>query len=292
MLHNRITMASRDCARHRCWPGGMRLGQSPRRRVGAVERGSSRFADCRPSGLGVLRLSGRIYLVSLSEPDKKQLVATIDVDPSGEQRGLLGLAFVGDQLFASWVRPGDLRLVVGPVKDGRAAATTWVGPATDVKAIGGHLDVLDGRLVIGFGELVADPTLAGRIVTLAPDGPADQSPVEVSAGWHNPFGFIVDAGKVVVADNAPDGQRERLGTNEFPEAKQRAPSAIVRIDAERVGVCGFLDGEMRAYRTIGAMVERAGTIMTSGCRTGAVALDGHRYLVADERVVTLFGPGK
>jgi hypothetical protein len=239
------------------------------------------------------RLSGRIYRISLNDfPDKKELIATVDVDSSGEQRGLLGLAFVGERLFASWVRPGDLRLVVGPIDKGRAEATTWVGPVTNVKAIGGHLDVLEGRLVIGFGELVTDPTLAGRVVTIAPDGPADQTPVEVSAGWHNPFGFIVDAGKVVVADNAPDGQRERLGTSEFPEVKQRAPSAIVRVDAERFGVCGFLDGEMRAYRIAGTTVERSGTIMSSGCRTGAVALDGQRYLVTDERVVTLFGPTK
>jgi hypothetical protein len=238
------------------------------------------------------RLSGRVYRLSFNEPDKKELVATIDVDSSGEQRGLLGLAFVGDRLFASWVRPGDLRLVVGPVEKGRAEPTTWVGSATNVKAIGGHMELLDGRLAIGFGELVADPTLAGRIVTIAPDGPADQTPVEVSTGWHNPFGFIIDGGKVVVADNAPDGERERLNTSPFPEVKQRAPSAIVRIDTERFGVCGFLDGEMRAYRMVGNAVERAGTIMSSGCRTGAVALDGHRYLVTDERTVTLFGPTK
>jgi hypothetical protein len=238
------------------------------------------------------RLTGRIYEVLLNEPDKKELVATIDVDSSGEQRGLLGLAFVDDRLFASWVRPGDLRLVVGPVEKGRAEPTTWIGPATDVKAIGGHLDVLDGRLVVGFGELVTDPTLAGNIVTIAPDGPVDQTPVELSTGWHNPFGFIIEGGTVVVADNAPDGQRERLNASPFPEAKQRAPSAIVRIDADRFGVCGFLDGEMRAYRIVGTTVERAGTIMTSGCRTGAVAIDSHRYLVTDERTVTLFGPTK
>jgi hypothetical protein len=238
------------------------------------------------------RLTGHIYKVSFNEPDKKELVATVVVDSSGEQRGLLGLALVGERLFASWVRPGDLRLVVGPVENGRAEPTTWIGPATNVKAIGGHMGVLDGRLVIGFGELVTDPALAGRIVTIAPDGPVDQAPADLSTGWHNPFGFIVDGGKVVVADNAPDGQRERLNTDPFPEVKQRAPSAIVRLDAERLGVCGFLDGEMRAYRIVGTSVERAGTIMTSGCRTGATALDGQRYLVTDERTVTLFGPGK
>jgi hypothetical protein len=250
---------------------------------GPAGSGSAYFAE---------RLTGRIYKISFNEPDKKELIATIEVDASGEQRGLLGLALVGSRLFASWVRPGDLRLVVGVVEKGRAEATTWVGPVTDVKAIGGHLDVLDGRLVIGFGELVADPKLAGRIVSIAPDGPVDQSPVEVSAGWHNPFGFIVDSGKVVVVDNAPDGQRERLNASPFPEVKQRAPSAVVRVDAERFGVCGFLDGELRAYRIVGATVERAGTIMASGCRTGAVALDAHRYLVTDTGVVTLFGPTK
>lgn len=238
------------------------------------------------------RLTGRIYRLAYDSSNASpELVATIEVDTSGEQRGLLGLAVVGDRIFASWVRPGDLRVVVGQVDGTTAQPTTWVGPVTDVKAIGGHLGVLDGRLVLGLGELVQDPSVAGKIVTLDPDGRTDQTPVDVSAGWHNPFGFIVEDGAVVVVDNAPDGEKERLGPVPLPESAERAPSAVVRIDKDRLGVCGFLDGQMRAYRTDGVTIERAGTIISSGCRTGAMSLGDGRYLVTDESAVALVGPG-
>jgi hypothetical protein len=235
------------------------------------------------------RLSGRVLRRDLDLPAAEpQLIAEVDVDSSGEQRGLVGLARVGDQIFGAWVRPGDLRLVVGDVDQG---TLVWEGPVTDVKAIGGHLEVLDGRLVLGLGDLVDDPDLAGTIVTLDPAGAPDQQPVIVSTGWNNPFAFVVDNGRVVVADNAPDGELERLGDLPFPEDRQRVPSAIVVVSPGRYGVCGYLDGEMRGYRIEGdaedGTVQRSGTLVTEGCRTSAVALADGRYVVADDGFIRL-----
>lgn len=243
------------------------------------------------------RLTGRVLRRDLDLPAAEpRLIAEVEVDSSGEQRGLLGLARVGDQVFGAWVRPGDLRLVVGDVERG---TLVWEGPVTDVKAIGGHLEVLDGQLVLGIGELVDDPDLAGTIVTLDPAGTPDQRPLVLSRGWNNPFAFVVDEGDIVVADNAPDGEVERLGELPFPEDRQRVPSAIVVVSPGRYGVCGYLDGEMRGYRIEGgtddgtddgteaATVQRSGTLVAEGCRTSAVALPDGRYVVADDGFIRL-----
>lgn len=236
------------------------------------------------------RMTGRVMRIDLDRPDSDpMLVAQVEVDSSGEQRGLIGLAVLDDKVYGAWTRAGDQRLVVGEIQP--ALRPVWFGPPTNFKAIGGHLDVLDGRLVVGLGELVADPAFAGRILTLDPDGPVEQVPTIISEGWHNPFAFVIRDGEVIVADNAPEGVDERLGTALLPESGQRAPSAAVLTPDGRIGVCGYLDREMRAY-TLGAdgAVERAGTIVRAGCATGAASLGDGRYVVTDETTVRLITP--
>jgi hypothetical protein len=231
------------------------------------------------------RLTGRVIRRDLTTPaSEPSVVGEVDVDASGEQRGLIGLALLDNRVFAAWIRPGDLRLVVGDVQNG---ALIWEGPVTDDKAIGGHLDVLDGGLVLGLGELVNDPKLAGTIVTLDPDGAVDQQPVVLSTGWNNPYAFVIDDGQVVVADNAPEGEQERLGDLPFPETSQRAPSAIVVVAPGRYGVCGYLDGEMRGYRIENNEVERSGTLVNEGCRTSAARLPDGRFVVTDDESIRL-----
>jgi hypothetical protein len=234
------------------------------------------------------RLTGKVLRRDLDLPEAEpRLIAEVEVDSSGEQRGIVGLARIGDQVFGAWVRPGDLRLVVGDVERG---TLVWEGPVTDVKAIGGHLEVFDGQLLLGLGELVDDPDLAGTIVTVDPDGTSDQRPVVISRGWNNPFAFVVDNGEVVVADNAPDGEQERLGELPFPEDDQRAPSAIVVVSTGRYGVCGYLDGEMRGYRIEDGAVQSNGTLVDEGCRTSGVALPDGRFVVADDDSIRLVDP--
>jgi hypothetical protein len=237
------------------------------------------------------RLTGRVMRLDLDRPGSEpRLIAEVDVDASGEQRGLIGLAVIGDTVYGTWTRPGDLRVIVGEVEGEQRIV--WEGPVSPTKAIGGHLDVLDKRLVIGLGELVEDPAVAGRILTLDPKGLPDQTPGEVSAGWHNPFAFIVVDGEVIVADNAPDGMAERLDGEELPETAQRALSAIVLTSNGRYGVCGYLDGEMRGY-TIGddgKGVERAGTIIDAGCQTGAAALPDGSFVITDDTAVRHIKP--
>jgi hypothetical protein len=231
------------------------------------------------------RLTGRVMRIDLDRPaSEPRLLGQVEVDSSGEQRGMIGLAVVKDRVYGAWTRPGDLRLVVGEIENEQRIV--WVGPVTQTKAIGGHLSVLEGRLVVGLGELVEDPAMAGRIVTLDPNGPEDQTPVVVSEGWHNPFAFVVVDGVVVVADNAPDGEAERLGTGELPETSQRALSAVVSLGGARFGVCGYLDGEMRGYEiTEDGSVERSGTLVTEGCKTGAVVMPDGSFVVLDDTTI-------
>jgi hypothetical protein len=237
------------------------------------------------------RLTGRVMRLDLDRPGSEpRLIAEVEVDTSGEQRGLIGLAVIGDKVYGAWTRPGDLRVMVGEVEGEQRIV--WEGPVSPTKAIGGHLDVLDGRLVIGLGELVNDPALAGRILTLDPKGSPDQTPVEVSAGWHNPFAFVIVNGEVIVADNAPEGVVERLDGEDLPESAQRALSAVVVASAGRFGICGYLDGEMRGYTIAedGSGVARAGTIIDSGCQTGAVALPDGSFVITDDTAVRHIKP--
>ncbi|MEO1065210.1 MAG: hypothetical protein AAFZ07_27665 [Actinomycetota bacterium] len=215
------------------------------------------------------------------------IVASVDVGTEGEQRGLLGQTVLDGRRFAAWTEPDDLRLVVGELLDAGAPRIVWSGTTTETRAVGGHLRSLDGRLLLGLGELTgwAQEHGSGALVTLDPDGPPEQDPAVVSDGWNNPFAFVVaDDGTILVADNTSVGGRERLAAiadddvaTELP-APERAPSAIAVLDDGRIAVCGFLDGELRAYEVGDDGFERAGT--PGGCRSAVTVTASGRTVVA------------
>ena len=230
------------------------------------------------------------------------LLATIPVGTDGEQRGLLGHAVIDGRRFAAWTEPDSLTLTVGEVADddgeagdGGVERIVWNGTATESKAVGGHLEAVDGQLLLGIGSLTAWARRhgSGALVVLDPDGDADQEPVVYSDGWNNPWAFTVARdGTVWVADNAPDGsdrpvaERDgerisdalRTGPDFIDPPPQRAHSAIAEMPDGRFGVCGFLDDAMRAYERLAAGgLERAGTI--GRCQTSVTVLDDGTIVV-------------
>ena len=242
----------------------------------------------------ISRRSGEIRSFD-SVDETMSTLATVEVSTDGEQRGLLGHTVIGGRRFAAWTAPDTLDLVVGEVTSGSTDRLIWSGTGTQSKATGGHLDTRDGQIVLGIGSLTdwAKEHGSGAVVTLDPDGDADQRPVILSDGWNNPFAFTVLAdGTIWVADNAPDGsdlpvadrEGERIATTEaagpsiLEPPPQRAPSAIVELPDGRLGVCGFLDNEMRAYSLTDDALERAGTV--GPCLTGATVLDDGTIVTA------------
>jgi len=240
------------------------------------------------------RRTGEVYRHGLGS-GRATLLATIPVGTDGEQRGLLGHTVIDGRRFAAWTEPESLVLLVGEVVDGHVDRIVWNGTATDSKAVGGHLEALDGQLLLGIGSLTdwARRHGSGALLILDPDGEADQEPFVYSDGWNNPWAFTVSSdGTVWVADNAPDGsdlpvaEREgerisdalRAGPELVDPPPQRAHSAIVELPDGRLGVCGFLDDEMLAYERLDdGGLERAGTI--GACQTSATVLDDGTIVV-------------
>jgi hypothetical protein len=164
-----------------------------------------------PDG-GVLygeRLTGRVIRVRTD--GSTAAIGSVEVSTEGEQRGLVGLAVRGDEVFVSFTG-ADPRLRVSNVE----GTTIWRGPYSADRANGGRIAFgPDGTLVIGVGDLLdpqaaADPsTPNGKMLALDPDGPGDQRPAVISSGWNNPFAFASD-GTLYVADNAGGDGDERL----------------------------------------------------------------------------------
>ncbi|MEO6121578.1 MAG: PQQ-dependent sugar dehydrogenase [Acidimicrobiales bacterium] len=242
------------------------------------------------------RRTGRILAFTGALDAAPEVLAVVDVDPQARgQRGLLGLATIGRSLFASWTRAGDGRLVVGLVRPG-PTVVIWEGPVSSDLANGGHLAVAaDDRLVVGIGdlrrpELIDDPaSLNGKVLSLDPDGPLDQRPLVLSGGWNNPFALTVADGTVWVADNAPGRRPERIGRAEVGRSPvdlpgRRAPSALVSLGANRLGLCGFLDGDLVEVDVTGPPSIGA-TVVKAICRTGALALADGSLAVSDGTTV-------
>ena len=245
------------------------------------------------------RLTGRIVAVDRSGRGPRQLLATVDVaeQPKG-QRGLLGVAAIGESLYASWTRAADGRLVVAQVLPG-PQRLVWEGPPSSDLANGGHLAVdHSGLLLIGIGDLQAaektpDPTTPnGKLLALDPAGPPGQQPTDVRGGWNNPFGFtVLRDGTVWVADNAPGTRAERIGPvrGEQPLTDlpgKRAPSALVQLGPDRLGLCGYLTGDLVEVRT-GPPPRVGKVLMKDWCRTGAAALGDGDVAVSDGDVVRI-----
>jgi glucose/arabinose dehydrogenase len=244
------------------------------------------------------RLTGAVRRVGPDGALAPEPVATVAVvGRDDDQRGLLGLTRALDgTLIGAWTRPEDGRLVVGELSgDDRLL---WVGPVSADLANGGHLATRpDGTLVIGVGDLLADPALADdpavpnrKVLALDPSGPPDQQPVVLSSGWNNPFAIGVgEDGAVWLADNTEGDLPERIGRGDRPSGEarpldprggpERAPAAMVVFPDGRLGVCGFVSGRMDEYRVVGRAAEPTGRILVSPCRQGAARL-------ADGRLVT------
>lgn len=249
------------------------------------------------------RRTGRIVAVDVDDPGDFTEVATVDVvSPVEGQRGLLGLVAVGKDLYAAWTRASDGRLVVAQVSPG-APRLIWEGPESADLANGGHLATDgEGRIIIGVGDVqqpdrVDDPDAPnGKLLALDRNGQPDQRPEVLSSGWNNPFAFTVtSSGQVWVADNAPGDAPERLGRGDGDRprrdlAGRRAPSALVQLGSDRLGLCGYLDGDLVSVE-VGGPPTIGDTLVSQQCRTGAVALDDGLVAVSDGAIVRVLRPG-
>ncbi len=255
------------------------------------------------------RLDGTIHRIDIDDPAEPETIATIAVGTDGEQRGLLGQTLIDGRRYAAWTKPpgflGDFEIVVGEVVDGGEGDIVWSGGQASGGAIGGVLDEYDGKILLGLGRNTgwdAETMVGGAMLLIDPAGPSDQPGEALSVGYTNPWAFTVtDAGALWFADNAagpdPDDPSvddiERVGRgdlvadrNDVPRITDpsRAPTSMAELPDGRIGICGFLDNELRAYEVVDTDageqtgLERAGTIMA--CNLGVAVFD-------DGTIVTL-----
>jgi hypothetical protein len=271
----------------------------------AVESDDGRFADVAD------RLDGTIRRLDIDDPNAGfTTLATIPVGTDGAQRGLLGQVIIDEVRYAAWTQPETLELVigevvgdvVGDVVGGAQTRIVWSGGRAGDGAIGGALGEIDGQILLGLGRNTswdAETNAGGALLVIDPAGSADQNGIPLSVGYTNPWAFTVtQSGEVWVADNAagPDPDNtdvddiERIGRGDLVSNRNdlsqidgpgRAPTSMVELPDGRIGICGFLDNELRAYEAIGidtvagerTTLDRAGQIMP--CNLGvAVYSDG------------------
>lgn len=255
----------------------------------------------------VHRINGTIHRVDIdanaSETSSisESVISTIEVGTAeadkgrdaSDQRGLVGHTMIGDRRFVAFTEPDPFALVVAEVLADGALRPVWNAGPTSAGALGGVLRERDGQLLLGLGRNTAwdrETGVGGAILELDPDGNPDQPEGVVSVGYTNPWAFAVTGDRAIwVADNAagpdPDNPAtddvERVGRADVTEDRNemtevpwtgRAPSAMVELPDGRLGICGFLDNELRAYEVVADdALERAGTIMP--CLTGAAVFD-------------------
>ncbi len=201
------------------------------------------------------RTTGRIIRSSRTG----ETMVTVELDDelaTDGQRGLLGLAVrrSGDatDIYASWTRASDGRLVVGRLASGRTALV-WEGPVSADRANGGTLAFRGDELLVSIGDLedpasVDDPEAPnGKILSLDPEADVDQQASVVSSGWNNPFAMAVLAEDIWLVDNAPGEGSERVariapsGDESVLELEGvRAPSSLAVLPDGDLVVCGFV----------------------------------------------------
>jgi len=248
--------------------------------VGSV-RTIVEFADAQPGDLIALRAAdtdptvvewidrraGTIRSVDIEDPAEITVLASIDVGTDGAQRGLLGHATIDGTRYAAWTDPDTGHLLVGALDNAEPASVdrvVWDAGGTAGGAVGGHLAATaDSKLVLGIGQLTdwAKDHGSGAMLQLDPLGPADQEPVVLSDGYTNPFAFATAGDLLWVADNAVGDDTERTGVIDLAPGSTRvdrddldttgenprAPSAAVVLADGTIGVCGFLDAELRPW---------------------------------------------
>jgi hypothetical protein len=181
----------------------------------------------------------------------------------------------------------------------------WSAGEAGGGAIGGVLAESDGRIVLGLGRNTAwdaESEVGGAILAIDPTSAPDDAPDVLGTGYTNPWAFTVTADDAVwVADNAagpdPDDESrddvERIGRadiqpdrNDMAEVswRGRAPAAMVELPDGRIGVCSFIDNELRAYDIVDTDIgpstglEFAETVMP--CNTGAAVFDDGTIVTA------------
>ena len=279
--------------------------------VAAAASPAAVIAEADGSVLYAERLTGAVRRVDPDGVLIDQPVATVATRATdSDQRGLLGLQ--RDQtgrLFAAWTRADDGRLVVGELDADRAPRLIWEGPTSADLANGGHLGLLPGgELLIGIGDLLQPAELADdvdlpnrKLLALDPDGLANQTPRIVSSGWNNPFGFVVAPdGTIWVADNTGGDGPERIGRGDRPAAEATpldpngdagplAPSALVALDDGTLGLCSFLRNELLEVDVARDVPALTGTVLASGCATGAARLPDGRIVMSGTDALLLSG---
>ena len=245
------------------------------------------------------RLDGTVQRLDIDSPDPSaETLHTLEVGADGEQRGLLGQVMVDDRRFVSWTQPDTFELVVGEILPDGDQQIVWSAGETGGGAIGGVLDERDGRIVFGLGRNTAwdrDTAVGGAILLIDPTVSPDQQPEVLSTGYTNPWAFTATTGGGIwVADNAagpdPDDNTredvERIGRADVEDDRHemaeitgrgRAPAAMVELADGRIGICGFLDNELRSYDVVDTELgpatglEQAEIVMP--CNTGAAVFD-------------------
>lgn len=249
----------------------------------AMPDGGVRFAE---------RVTGRIRDVDRRGRPAARDVARVDVSSRG-QRGLLGLAVDRGKTFAAWTTTGD-RLVVGQVAPG-PLRLVWNGPPSRELANGGHLVVApSGRLIIGIGDLedrnrTRDPASPnGKLLSLNPDGPAEQLPMVVSSGWNNPFAFtFTSRGELWVADNSPADEPERLARGDLGPGPSRVtelgrhtvPAGLVALRHQRLVLCRYATHRLTRFRVDATGRARPDRSVLAGDCSGPVAAQADGRLI-------------
>ena len=245
------------------------------------------------------RFTGRIRRVDASGRLRKRPLARVAVSTSG-QRGLLGLAVKGAEIFASWTRP-DGRLVVGRVSPA-PAALVWKGPRSSERANGGRIAfVPGGGLVIGVGDLEQpgrvplSRTPNGKLLKLDPDGLPNQRARVVSSGWNNPFAFaITPTGALWAADNAPGSEPERLARGDIGGKPalvtalppDTVPAGLAALSDDRLVLCGFTSRLLQIYRVgPSGKATSSGAAVAENCSLGVVRLSDGRLAYANESAI-------
>ncbi|MEM1332070.1 MAG: hypothetical protein AAGG08_01315 [Actinomycetota bacterium] len=250
------------------------------------------------------RNSGTVVELAVDDPSAEPVVvAQLAVSVDSQQGGLLGQAVVDGRRHLAWTTPSANELVVGTVDEDGTASIGWSAGAAGDGAIGGTLvGTDDGAIVMTVGRNTAfdAETETGGAVLRFDDAALEAGPDVISVGYTNPWATAVVGDEIWVWDNAagpdPDDPEvddvERFGRADLGDrdsfvrssVTDRAPTAIVELPDGRLGVCGFLDNELRAYDVVDGetgertLLERAGTIMP--CNAGAAVF-------SDGTIVTL-----
>lgn len=241
------------------------------------------------------RTTGRIIRSSRTGETEVAVELTDDLATDG-QRGLLGLATrradEATDIYASWTRASDGRLVVGRLASG-TETLVWEGPVSADLANGGTLAFRGDELLISIGDLqepdaIDDPaTPNGKILALDPTGDADQDPRVVSGGWNNPFAMTVVGDDIWLVDNAPGPQPERVvrispsGDEAVLEldGEMRAPSSLDVLPDGDLVLCGFVSQVVERLPIPESGVAEPGEVLGPPCATGVTVL-------ADGSIVT------